>query len=424
MQAKRMKLMTTMFIPNLLTLPVELLHRIFDDLDANTILLSVRPVCTQLHAIADAYNRYKLDDISISQQILLEMCPGIRPDNVISLKLSNAGQMPDQEDMPFSLDHLRRFTRVRSLTLDEISESNFKIILQYVITSLIISLEIFWTNLLSSDSLLLLSSAIAQPSLRKFDLQMINKDEFEQISCPVQCKLKRLVLTNCTFKQFRHILHHSSHLRSMTISNLQIDTADETLSTSSFPTSYSQLTYLSLYQKKIEMNNIESVLSLTPSLVHLNVSGFEHSFDASLYDGSRWAKLISTKLPRLNKFEFRFSQTCNSEYDMESILAPFRTPFWVEKKRWFVACNYQPSTHNIILRSPPPDYMRWFDYKDESKKISLSTIPMSIDNQTTMDMVLELRFDSANMMPDLTPTKVRKQILCQRTSYRVSNGES
>jgi hypothetical protein len=43
---------------SLLTLPVEIVYRILDNLDELTILCSVRNVCTRLNLITDTYRRY------------------------------------------------------------------------------------------------------------------------------------------------------------------------------------------------------------------------------------------------------------------------------------------------------------------------------------------------------------------------------
>jgi hypothetical protein len=48
------------FILSFLTLPVELVYRILDNLDQLTILLSVCDVCTRLNAIIETYHRYQV----------------------------------------------------------------------------------------------------------------------------------------------------------------------------------------------------------------------------------------------------------------------------------------------------------------------------------------------------------------------------
>jgi hypothetical protein len=46
---------------SLLTLPVELVYRILDNLDQLSILLSLRNVCVRLNTITDTYYRYQVN---------------------------------------------------------------------------------------------------------------------------------------------------------------------------------------------------------------------------------------------------------------------------------------------------------------------------------------------------------------------------
>jgi hypothetical protein len=45
---------------SLLTLPVELVYQILDNIDELTILCSARNVCTRLNLIIDSYHRYQV----------------------------------------------------------------------------------------------------------------------------------------------------------------------------------------------------------------------------------------------------------------------------------------------------------------------------------------------------------------------------
>jgi hypothetical protein len=56
---------------SLLTLPVETVYRILDNLDELTILCSVRDVCTRLNLITDTYHRYKVKVGSLFSSISL-----------------------------------------------------------------------------------------------------------------------------------------------------------------------------------------------------------------------------------------------------------------------------------------------------------------------------------------------------------------
>ncbi|CAF4140785.1 unnamed protein product, partial [Adineta steineri] len=96
--------------------PVEILYRIFDNLDSETILLSIRPVCRLFRAVVNTYNRYIYNFESISKSNFYLQCRLIRPENVISLILSNNEQIPDQISLFMSSVRLRQMTRLQSIT--------------------------------------------------------------------------------------------------------------------------------------------------------------------------------------------------------------------------------------------------------------------------------------------------------------------
>jgi hypothetical protein len=52
--------MTDNVAVSLLTLPIELIYRIMDDIDILAIEISVRNVCTRLNVIADKYRQYQV----------------------------------------------------------------------------------------------------------------------------------------------------------------------------------------------------------------------------------------------------------------------------------------------------------------------------------------------------------------------------
>ncbi len=53
--------MSDKMIVSLLTLPVDLVYRILDNLDDKAIFLSVRDVCQRLNIIIDTYHRYQVN---------------------------------------------------------------------------------------------------------------------------------------------------------------------------------------------------------------------------------------------------------------------------------------------------------------------------------------------------------------------------
>lgn len=77
---------------SLLDLPGEVLHRIFDHLSTQTIFRSLRSTCRQLCPTAYTYDRYELDLDSIRRfdsEIVFDL---IRPENIISMIVSEANR--------------------------------------------------------------------------------------------------------------------------------------------------------------------------------------------------------------------------------------------------------------------------------------------------------------------------------------------
>lgn len=117
---------TTLHKPmvSLPTLPVEMLHRIFDELDGATLFWSVRKVCRQLWAFVDAHHRYTLNLTSISKSDFHQLLCVIRPEYITGLSLSNGELTPDQIDLFVRLMDIDLFARLRSLTLLDIDETD------------------------------------------------------------------------------------------------------------------------------------------------------------------------------------------------------------------------------------------------------------------------------------------------------------
>lgn len=80
----------------LLSLPVELIHRIFDYIDTETIVFVIRFVCKQLYSTANTYDRYKLDFRHMFRSDLPLLGRIINPKNVTSLILSDKLHTNDQ----------------------------------------------------------------------------------------------------------------------------------------------------------------------------------------------------------------------------------------------------------------------------------------------------------------------------------------
>ncbi|CAF3997705.1 unnamed protein product [Adineta steineri] len=323
----------------LVCLPIELLHYIFDHLDAYTIALSIRSVCTQLYTAVNTYDRFQLkfgstenssSNKNSSFKIISHL---IQPVRVISLKFYSdyAGQW----SINFFLKDfgITRFSRLRSLTL-------------------------YGVNCNTKEASSTIFSIIAQTNLQKLHLNDIDCTTNE-IAWPIQNTLEQLTIRDCSYHQYRIILCNSLRLRTLVIRNCIMDNNDQTVSsyalTTSDSTVYPQLVSLTIGDCTLSPQEVECLLTLTPSLSHLKLIASRSTLD-SIFNGSYWEQFIQKKLLLLNQFQFFFTCTnkkLNDTATLDSLILPFESSFWLNNKKWFVNCGYILRESKIILYTTP-----------------------------------------------------------------------
>ncbi|CAF1198345.1 unnamed protein product [Adineta ricciae] len=127
---------------------------------------------------------------------------------------------------------------------------------------------------------------------------------------------------------------------------------------STTPIYYQQLESVSIEECQLTIDELLLVTSLTPSLIHLKiVSDISdiHAFTL-VTNASHWEMFIQRQLPRLRKFEFLFSFKHNSENEivnLDSFVTPFRTPYWLNEKHWFIASAYVMTGPEVWLYTLP-----------------------------------------------------------------------
>jgi hypothetical protein len=229
-------IISTNLIPSLEILPVEILYRIFDNLDTRTIFFSVRLVCRLFQAVVNTYHRYDLNLKSASKSDVHVLCRSINPQNIVSLTLSDSNDTPGQVELFLGLARIRQFTRLRSLTLHQINESDLTIILKPLNID---SLSSFSINIQKYDerrvktTMKFLSSIITLPMLHTLDLH-IRHCRVGKIVWPMNCTIQHCTIQHCTintsisFDEFRTILKCSPHLRTFIVQD--VDNFSSTLS--------------------------------------------------------------------------------------------------------------------------------------------------------------------------------------------------
>jgi hypothetical protein len=84
--------------------------------------------------------------------------------------------------------------------------------------------------------------------------------------------------------------------------------------------------------------------------------------DIAMLSDNTYGRYWESFVVNLVTFNFRFKLLLDiyDQYNHASILAPYTTPFWLEQKRWFVACDTSENLPSVftVPRSAPTK-MRW-----------------------------------------------------------------
>ena len=395
--------MSNASVPSLSLFPVEILHRIFDGLDASTIVLSLRCTCRRLKAVVDTYDRYAVDFRSCSKSDFQRLCRLVDPRKVVSLVLSPTDETLDQMELFISSFRARQFSRIRSLTLNGIGEIHLKNILKRFCIPSLVSFSITFgkydERCLSTKALLV--SIISQANLRHLDLEL-RLYRMREIKWPAQCMIRYLKLGPCeNFDQIFTILGCSPYLQTLIV-NFSNYLSDAIVLSNSPAKSFQQLTSLTLEHLNMSTKNLELFLSLMTSLTHLKLIG-----SGQYSNGNRWEQFIQANLPFLNKFEFFIEERKTLDFtlsDVESIIASFQTPFWLEHKKWFFTCEYNIDNPRLIKLYSIPICTPSLTYEPESKKIVLSSFNQINNNDMSiMDNVNTLHLTFSKTWLDDIP---------------------
>jgi hypothetical protein len=319
---------------NLSNLPVEILHEIFHYCDARTILCTIRFVCKRLQTIANQYNHIELELKGRELMYFRDSFGFVPPHAVSSLTLLFEDvYIPENEKLTFVF-YIRRFTHIRHLSLRDIRNESLQLFLQNANYIQLVSLTIDSQDRPNRETCSRISSMIEKSNLRKLCLPKL-KYEIGGISWPDQCQLTYLTLKSCRYSQYPVILQQLPYLKTLGLNT--IITYNEEMPISPIT---SQLTCLIIKNCFLSRQQLKSLLSKTPVLRNLSI-GFRGSFHKCFTDIYDWENFVRTELSFLDRLEFFYYHELshNMTPSFNSILAPFREPFWLNEKHWFVDCE-------------------------------------------------------------------------------------
>ena len=351
---------------SLLTLPTEILHQIFNDLDTSTLIWSVRNLCRRLRVATVSYNQYTLDVTSMCISDLRRLLVVIRPENVTTLifcgHYERTCRQIDGLCSPINIDP---FDRLRSLTVMNTNGTRLCEFLRHArrcsLTSLV--LHNCWGFTQPTEQREIVENfpaIVAQPTLVRLELfdEYLSSltDPLKRLS---QSKLRLLNITwSARLPPLLKILDRLPDLETLVLRDkLIISGRTGSVSEGGFPAIYLRLTSLRILNVGSLRSSADFLFSHTPSLVYLKITG-NHP---SIFDESHFEEWIRSKLPALNKFEFHTVYRPNlfpqetGETLLDQEIAPFRTPFWTEEKQGLVTCNCNciPIGRFVEIYTPP-----------------------------------------------------------------------
>ncbi|CAF1394533.1 unnamed protein product [Adineta steineri] len=390
-------------------IPIEIFHLIFDYFWAHEILHSFNNISNYLDSILSNYNHYLINFESIRKSHFDLVCRSIRPEQVITLILSDKIETPNQSQLFQSLFSIEQFTHLRALKfigLDDDGESFFSSL--YKIPKLL-SLQIDTSRKIPLIKRL--------PSLETFIINIQSGMHFDldpSISMIQFKQLRHLTLSNCSCRQLQKIFDQAIQLTSLKISITFFD-SDELHAFINFhqeKTRLSSLVSLNLFVNggghTMMRSYVERFLAPLQRLQRLELvipSLAEHSF----LDAGQWERFLSSHLSRLSTFNFIISSWSSGT----NIIEQYRRPFWLNR-HWYVACD---ETHSYLFTVP------YF----ASTLMNHSSVPVS-SNCTTLpieqhhifyDCVTNFTFDSDGCKLSSRYNYVKKLFL--RCSYIEDN---
>ncbi len=101
-------------------LPVELIHHLLNHFSAHEILYTFTNVSSYIDDVLLKYSNYCVNFKSVTRKEFESVCQRIKPDQVVSLTLSDDEYTPGLVELFLFRFEINQFTRLRSLTLVEV----------------------------------------------------------------------------------------------------------------------------------------------------------------------------------------------------------------------------------------------------------------------------------------------------------------
>lgn len=328
-------------IPNCLGhLPIEIIQKIFCYLSAHEILQAFSNLNSFFDGILSTYPYYRLNFKSISRANFDFVCEHIMPNQVVSLVLSDLEDTPGQAKLFFSHFQLADFTRLQMVKLIKIDYISMFCIDPYLTifnNNHKLSIE---TEMIDTDIFKYNHSFLPQIFAYATEIKI---DRITGCLTSSLSYLRYLTVSTCSMAELQKMCLLAEKLKSIKVKYLRLDPDNACSLIASQLTRLVlhcvhgnfHLEYISNYQILSALDVFVSIDQIEQLLLNLTRLKYFEILCKGLLDlanGQSWEKSTD----QLITFNFNFLiDTVWNETSLDS----FRTPFWIEEKKWFVACT-------------------------------------------------------------------------------------
>ena len=281
---------------------------------------------------------------NISQEHILSIA-----NQIVSLGLFSNDETPTIALYFSRYFMLKQFNYLQSLSLCDVNSPYIlnRIIRQchdllYLTHLYITKCEFSWEN----NALDLISSIWSLPKLShlKLDLVLFDTLRFSDIKV-ISLTIEHLSINiyNWDFTELSHLFENTPYLRDLSTIYMNYSNTRYLLNVSPLMSELKLALIGSFNPTPILFHSMTNIFSKMPNLSYLTIRSTQTNFD-----GNYWKKILIEYLPNIKvfqlKMDFIFDFHIEKEEQVDQLLVSFRTSFWLEEHRWFVCCDWYPSS--------------------------------------------------------------------------------
>ncbi|CAF0808945.1 unnamed protein product, partial [Adineta ricciae] len=263
---------------------------------------------------------------------------------IASMSISN----PFIVDLVFSpVRTVSHYNRLEMLVFNQIKSKYLINILHYLsYLPDLKSLTIIPADELSNRNEVLVK-ILSLPGLKYCKMSLKERSGINPLTIPstITSPLEHLVIDHdMNFRQLKSLLSYVPQLRHLTCYSV---VSSYSSSSETFTDLLCNLTHVSLQMTDILFNSFEPMIR--DLFHHLQVLRISANRDSEYLNADRWERLITSFIPQLRVFDMQYTDFGRfdndpNQYNYDSILNKFGTPFWYQRK-WFFGYRLEQGTY-------------------------------------------------------------------------------